>query len=237
MQHLRPQSGMLRRVSSGLAASGRRGLAGLLVAGGLFAAFAPWAFDSQRLTVAAQALGPRAVAGAASLQVLIARGARASDDSRVQAVNQFFNDAIEFVEDNDGWGMPDYWASPLETLGKGLGDCEDFAIAKYFSLVAMGVPTAKLRMVYVRAQLNGPGTPGLAHMVLAYYPAPGADPLILDNLVPDVRAASRRPDLSPVFSFNSEGLWQGVGSQSSGDPTARLSRWRDVLSKVRAEGF
>lgn len=195
------------------------------------------AFDSQRLTAAAAAIGPRAVSGAASLQLLIARGARASDESRVPAVNQFYNDAIEFVEDVDGWGMPDYWASPLETLGKGLGDCEDFAIAKYFTLVAMGVPTAKLRMVYVRAQVNGPGTPGLAHMVLAYYPAPGADPLILDNLVPDVRPASRRPDLSPVFSFNSEGLWQGVGSQSSGDPTARLSRWRDVLSKVRAEGF
>jgi hypothetical protein len=74
-------------------------------------------------------------------------------------------------------------------------------------------------------------------MVLAYHAQPGAEPLILDNLITEVRPASRRPDLSPVFSFNGEGLWQGTGSQNSGDPVARLSRWRDVLAKARAEGF
>jgi hypothetical protein len=74
-------------------------------------------------------------------------------------------------------------------------------------------------------------------MVLAYYATPQAEPLILDNLIGEVRAASRRPDLTPVFSFNSEGLWQGVGQQSAGDPVARLSRWREVLAKARAEGF
>lgn len=217
--------------------SARVAVLSILVALGSLVALAPRAYDSQRLALAAQAHGPRAVAGARSLQQLIAQGARVPDDTRVQAVNQFFNDAIEFVEDVDGWGMPDYWASPLETLGKGLGDCEDFSIAKYFTLIAMGVPSSKLRMVYVRAQINGPGTPGLAHMVLAFYPAPGAEPLILDNLVPDVRPASRRPELSPVFSFNSDGLWQGSGGAAAGDPTARLSRWREVLAKARAEGF
>ena len=64
-----------------------------------------------------------------------------------------------------------------------------------------------------------------------------AEPLILDNLITDIRPASRRPDLTPVFSFNSEGLWQGVGGPVAGDPTARLSRWREVLGKARAEGF
>ena len=74
-------------------------------------------------------------------------------------------------------------------------------------------------------------------MVLAYYAQPGAEPLILDNLVGEVRAASRRPDLTPVFSFNSEGLWQGAAGAAAGDPTVRLSRWREVLAKARAEGF
>jgi hypothetical protein len=73
--------------------------------------------------------------------------------------------------------------------------------------------------------------------VLAYYASPGAEPQILDNLVEDIRPASRRPDLSPVFSFNTEGLWQGVGGQTAGDPTSRLSKWRDLLAKVSAEGF
>ena len=195
------------------------------------------AFDSQRLTIAAQALGPRAVAGAKVLQDLVARGAAAPDDLRIKATNQFFNNGIEFVDDIDNWRVNDYWASPLETLAKGAGDCEDYSIAKYFTLVAMGVPTSKLRMVYVRAQLGGPGSAGQAHMVLAYYASPGAEPQILDNLVEDIRPASRRPDLSPVFSFNTEGLWQGVGSQAAGDPTSRLSKWRDLLAKVSAEGF
>ena len=49
--------------------------------------------------------------------------------------------------------------------------------------------------------------------------------------------ASRRPDLAPVFSFNAEGLWQGVGPSAAGDPVARLSRWRDVLNKAKTEGW
>lgn len=192
------------------------------------------AYDSQRMLAAAQAHGQRAVAGAKALQELITRGSRATDESRVQATNQFFNDAIAFVEDIDNWGENDYWATPLESLGKGQGDCEDYALAKYFTLTAMGVPTSKLRMVYVRAQLNGAGTPGVAHMVLAYYPTPGAEPLILDNLVGDVRPASRRPDLSPVYSFNTDGQWDGTSTQPS---VPRLSRWPGALAKIRAEGF
>ncbi len=226
-----------RPVCAAVLAGLRALLAGAVVAGGLLLAGVPQAFDAQRLAAAAAPLGARAVNGAKALQELISRGARATEESRVQATNQFFNDAIEFVDDIDNYGMVDYWATPLESLARGRGDCEDYAIAKYFALSAMGVSTSKLRMVYVRAALNGPGAPGVAHMVLAYYPTPGAEPLILDNLVADIRPASRRPDLSPVFSFNTDGLWQGVGGTAAGDPTARLSRWRELLTKIRAEGF
>jgi len=73
--------------------------------------------------------------------------------------------------------------------------------------------------------------------VLAYYAQPGAEPLILDNLRPEVLPASQRTDLTPVFSFNTEGLWQGVGAVTAGDPLVRLSLWRDLVAKVRAEGF
>ena len=99
------------------------------------------------------------------------------------------------------------------------------------------MPAQRLRLVYVRAAIGGSGGVTQAHMVLAYYPAPDAEPLILDNLIGDIRPARSRPDLAPVFSFNSEGLWQGVGGLSAGDPTARLSRWREILGKARAEGF
>lgn len=194
----------------------------------------PWAFDGARMQRAAERVGPRAVAAVPALQALVAESAGLDEDAQLAAVNGFFNRRILFRDDTEVWGQGDYWASPLETLDKGMGDCEDYVIAKYFSLLALGTPVQRMRLVYVRAQV---GADSQAHMVLAYYAQPGAEPLILDNLVTSVRPASRRPDLTPVFSFNSEGLWQGVGTQSAGDAQARLSRWREVLAKAQAEGF
>ncbi|MFZ3159771.1 MAG: transglutaminase, partial [Rhodoferax sp.] len=80
-------------------------------------------------------------------------------------------------------------------------------------------------------------TPPIAHMVLGYYPEPTSEPLILDNMISSVRLASMRTDLTPVFSFNSDGLWVGGAAASSADPTARLSRWRDVLERMRQDGL
>ena len=198
---------------------------------------APRAWDADTMLRAALAQGPQALAGARALQLALSGLSGQDDAARLAAVNQFFNRRVVFASDAEVWGQTDYWASPLETLAKGRGDCEDYVIAKYFSLVAMGMPVARLRLVYVRAQVGGPGGEVLAHMVLAYYAAAGAEPLILDNLIGEIRPASRRPDLEPVFSFNGEGLWQGVGTQSAGDPVSRLSRWREVLAKAHAEGF
>lgn len=194
----------------------------------------PSASDAQRMAQAAQRIGPRAVVALPALQSMLQHGAGLDDEAQLAAVNGFFNRRIVFGEDIDIWGQVDHWASPLEALAQGRGDCEDYAIGKYFSLLALGMPAARLRLVYVRAQI---GAETRAHMVLAYYAHPSAEPLILDNLISDLRPASRRPDLQPVFSFNSEGLWEGVGAHSAGDPQVRLSRWREVLLKARAEGF
>ena len=197
----------------------------------------PRAWDAERMSMAAQRLGPGAVAATRTLQPLIITIGDQDDEARLQAVNQFYNRRIVFRDDVEVWGQQDHWASPMETLNKGAGDCEDYAIAKYFTLLAAGIPAPKLRLVYLRAQIGGPGGVFQAHMVLAYHATPTTEPLILDNLIGDVRPASRRPDLEPVFSFNSDGLWQGSGPALAGDPAARLSRWREVLAKAQVEGF
>ena len=210
----------------------------LLLAGALvLAALSPRASDVERMLQAAQRLGPQAVQGVRALQPVLAGLEKADDAARLDAVNRFFNQRITFADDAQVWHVDDHWASPLETLQQGAGDCEDYAIAKYFSLLAAGMPASQLRLVYVRLQIGGPGGASQAHMVLAYYAHATAEPLILDNLVGEIRPASRRPDLTPVFSFNSEGLWQGNGAQRLGDPVERLSPWREVLRKARAEGF
>ena len=192
------------------------------------------AYDAARVLDAAAERGPRVLEQAQALVQQIERSGTHEELQRLREINDFFNRRLAFKDDIVTWGLPDYWASPLESLDKRAGDCEDYAIAKYFSLAASGVPTARLRMVYVRARLQGQS---LAHMVLAYYAQPGAEPLILDNLRPEVLPASQRTDLTPVFSFNTEGLWQGVGAVTAGDPLVRLSLWRDLVAKVRAEGF
>lgn len=166
---------------------------------------------------------------------MLADGGRQSETEKLHKVNDFFNRRIMFEDDIRIWGQTDYWATPIETMGRGVADCEDFSIAKYFSLLNLGVPVSKLRLVYVKARQNGPYGPiEQAHMVLAYYAKPSADPLILDNLIPEIRPAASRMDLTPVFSFNSAGLWLGTGQQSS---KSNLSRWQDLLSRARAEGF
>jgi predicted transglutaminase-like cysteine proteinase len=163
-----------------------------------------------------------------------------SPTDKLRRVNEFFNRRIEFAEDRQVWGQSDYWATPMETLAKGKGDCEDFTIAKYFTLLNAGIPNEQLRLVYVKARIGGPNSTLVqAHMVLAYYSAPDAEPLVLDNLITDIRPASRRPDLAPVFSFNSRGIWQGAGGsdpQGAGG-IGRLSRWQDLLQRARQEGF
>lgn len=204
---------------------------------GLFVVPAALAWEVERLLQLAGRQGAQTVALAQALTDMIHQMTRQDDETRLQSINQFFNRRLLFREDIETWGQIDYWASPLEFLEKGQGDCEDYAIGKYFSLIASGVPQTRLRLVYVKAIFGGQATVQQAHMVLAYYPNSGADPLILDNLIGDIRPASKRPDLIPVFSFNSDGLWQGTQGPGAGDAVARLSRWREVLVKAREQGF
>jgi predicted transglutaminase-like cysteine proteinase len=221
-----------------------------VLAGGLLAHAVAW--NSSALEAGARRHGPQALAALPSLLPLLAAlpaggpagsaaatAHAAAEAERVDAVNRYFNQRLRFRSDRDAWGAADHWASPFEALARGHGDCEDYAIAKYSVLRAAGVAPARLRLVYVRAELDGPagGVLTQPHMVLAYHARSGDEPLIMDNLRSDLLPASRRPDLLPVFSFNAEGLWQGTGPQTLGHPQAQLSRWRDVLQRIALEGF
>ena len=152
----------------------------------------------------------------------------ADRDRQLSLVNSFFNQ-VRFVNDIKHWGEEDYWATPVELLTTNGGDCEDFSIAKYLTLKSMGVPDEQLRIVYVKAlELNQ------AHMVLAWYPEPTADPLILDNLINDIKPASERKDLEPVYSFNGRGLWlnRSDGGDKRIGEAQKLSRWQDLNSRL-----
>ncbi len=164
-----------------------------------------------------------------SWQALIDSSQDLSDAEKLEKVNQFFNSNVMFVSDIAVWDKEDYWATPLEFLSKGAGDCEDYSIAKYFTLKELGVDEQKLRITYVKAvKLNQ------AHMVLTYFENKRAIPLVLDNLDIEIKPANQRKDLIPVYSFNGEGLWlaKARGDGKRVGNASRLSLWEELAARM-----
>jgi len=149
---------------------------------------------------------------------------------KLEKVNSFFN-KLTFVSDAIHWQKNDYWATPIEFLASDGGDCEDFALAKYFTLKVLGVPEKKMHLTYVKAwKLNQ------SHMVVTYYETPAAEPLVLDNLINAIEPGSKRTDLLPVYSFNGTGLWlaQERGRGNLIGKSDRLKLWNDLIGRMPA---
>lgn len=195
-------------------------------------------FNASRLSDAARHYGAQTIKDVENLTLLMSQLSLVDEKTKLRQINDFFNQNIRYFDDDINiWGQSDYWATPLESLGKQRGDCEDFSIAKYLFLKQF-IPDEKLRLTYVRAQIGGQHSKiFVAHMVLIYYETPTAEPLILDNLISEIRPASRRKDLRPIFGFNSEGLWIGTEKDDKGNSAAHLSRWREVLKRAKDEGI
>lgn len=229
----------LRFPSSFLRGAFFSSVAGALTALFLFPALAIGTDFTKLGALASQRYGEQAHTSVMQLQETLQHLSSAPDLEKLKGINTFFNQKIRhFDADINIWGQTDYWATPLESLGMERGDCEDYSIAKYIFLRQLGIPDDKLKLTYVKAQIGGPQSKiSQAHMVMTYYATPDAEPLVLDNLISDIRPASRRPDLTPIFSFNSEGLWIGSATTSKGNPTAQLSRWRDLLARVHSDGI
>ncbi len=165
---------------------------------------------------------------------LMAENGDKSEAHKLRIVNEFFN-RVRYVSDLQHWGVVDYWATPVEMLASNGADCEDFAIAKYFTLVALGVKVDKLKITYVKATSYNPINQ--SHMVLTYYSTPSAVPLVLDNLINEIKPATQRRDLTPVYAFNGEGLWlakaRSLGRVSSGPGNIRP--WRELRARMGKE--
>jgi predicted transglutaminase-like cysteine proteinase len=156
------------------------------------------------------------------------------DAAKLKVVNDFMH-KTPFYCDPVMWCAEDYWAKPAEFLANDGGDCEDFSIAKYFSLKALGVADSKLRIIYAVYRRGGQGSFSGAHMVLAYYERPDAEPLILDNLNHAILPASNRPDLEPIFGFNSDGLWSAKEQKGRGQPSTPYRAWSDHWRRVQSD--
>lgn len=134
--------------------------------------------------------------------------ARDLDDmGKMEKVNDFFNQT-PYASDKTTWGISDYWATRYEFIGKDRADCEDYVIAKYFTLKELGVPTSKLFMTYAKSIRYK-----TAHLVLTYYETPRSIPLVLDNYNFKILPATVRDDLIPIYSFSGDELFNAKQAQ------------------------
>ncbi|MBN7288800.1 MULTISPECIES: transglutaminase-like cysteine peptidase [Campylobacter] len=180
-----------------------------------------------------QIYGEDARRRASALNALMASLQNASVQEKLVKVNDFFN-ALRWTTDMEVWGKKDYWATRMEFLGKGAGDCEDYVIAKYFTLKQLGIPTDKLYFTYVKALKYNQ-----AHMVLSYYETPKSIPLILDNINGKIKIATQRTDLLPVYSFNGDSLYlakqEGLGQVVPGGNKKQNPKWLELIDKMQKE--
>ncbi|MBY5993202.1 transglutaminase-like cysteine peptidase [Ferrimonas balearica] len=191
-------------------------------------------FAPQRLDALAERFGEAGRTRAQSLEAFLEAqlDEALTTEQKLERVNDYFN-GYDFIDDQTHWGQADYWATPLEFVASGGGDCEDFTIAKYFALRVLGVPAAEMRLMYAKSV-----TLNQAHMVLIFLERPGAMPRVLDNLDGTIKLGSERPDLVPVYSFNGEGLWRARAFDSgvrlkSGESGVDL--WQDLVSRMTIE--
>lgn len=163
-------------------------------------------------------------------RALVHANATGTERIKLEQVNAFFN-RLHYLADSATGRGDDEWATPREFLLRNAGDCEDFALAKYFTLRDMGVPAGHLRLMYVRTRPRD-----AAHMVLTYRRGGRTgEILVLDNLRAEILPLSQRRDLLPVYSFNASGLWlpRRQGQAFRVGSAERLSRWQDVLRRLR----
>ena len=117
---------------------------------------------------------------------------------QLREVNNLIN-TRRYVLDKDNWSDPDYWATPYEFLKKS-GDCEDFAVAKYMALKAVGVPIENMRVVVMWDSQSNSG-----HAALVVYV--GDQAFLLDNLISSVVRADTVGHYQAIYSINETGWW------------------------------
>lgn len=188
----------------------------------------PRLISDKEIKLAEKQYGPQAANRLREWQALVDNNQHLSEMEKLKLVNDFFNQ-VRFIDDIIHWKKKDYWATPVELLATDAGDCEDYSIAKYFTLKALGVPESKLYITYVKAiRLRQ------AHMVLTYFETPRSIPLVLDNINKRILKATKRTDLVPVYSFNGDGLWlarqRGKGRSVKGG-TSKLTKWNSLLER------
>ena len=152
-------------------------------------------------------------------------------DARAAFVNVAINRRVAYALDPAFAPGRDVWSTPFETLARGTGDCEDFAIAKFYLLIASGAPREGVRLLYAIYRWPDRTARPLPHLVTVTG-WPLGDPSVLDSINPLVVPLSRRDDLEPLFSFDQFAIWPGVEAAPLPGRRRRIERWQATQSRT-----
>ena len=191
-----------------------------------------YTIDAKTLNLAQKEHGKEAKVRLINLVKLLNQLQEKTELQKLEAINDFFN-TITYNNDINIWNIKDYWATREEFLNIALGDCEDYVIAKYFSLRQLNISDDKIFLSYVKAIKYKQ-----SHMVLTYFKTKNSVPLILDNIIKEILPANRRKDLRPLFNFNGEKIYmakqRGLGRVVP-KGKVNLKKWTDLILKIKRE--
>ncbi len=123
-------------------------------------------------------------------------------DKQLNKVNFYLNRLLPQYDDIIN-NQEDNWATPKEFLTVGYGDCEDYVIIKYYSLIELGFDEKKLFITVVKEKFRGGG-----HMVLTYFKTKNESPLVLDNLSFKILDLKTRTDIQAELFINTTGVYR-----------------------------
>lgn len=166
------------------------------------------------------------------LSLILVTGCAGFDQQRlglpfiVPETNDLINQ-IPYLDDQENWGPIDYWATPKEFYARRRGDCEDYAIAKYFALKAAGFPITD--MVLTVGYINNESEDGHMYLIIRHH----GEFFVLDNIDPDVRPIKEAVYMEIQFTINEYSVLR-AGNHPDWDVGVNiLYKWNRVLRRMK----
>ncbi len=160
-----------------------------------------------------------ALSSAQSWDGFIARLGKESPSSQLQLTNHFFNQNLRYTEERvDRWLLLD------DFLAAGKGDCEDFAIGKYQTLLFKGFRAEEFSFIY--AVQRGSGQ---AHIALQHNPSQS----LLDSITDELTPLEERNDLQPILAFTTNEFQLLNNKKKLTLPERNLlSQWQRIIYRA-----
>lgn len=147
----------------------------------------------------------------------------ASEIASIVSINDYWNNRITYKVDDYN-----HWQTPMESLGLGTGNCKDYAIAKYYNLISSGVAYEKIKLAYVKINIDGKIIP---HMIVLYETQDDKF-LVLDNVAEVILPLEKRKDISVIFIFDQDNIYNPDFTLQRKGINA-IKQWVEVVDKMK----